>query len=195
MSMSIGKVGSLPIESWNGVYPVAGCTESLYANSIALIYVSQSALFLTAYARIIPEMVCMKRSLNPSVCGCAAVLRFNVVPIILKRFSQNLEVNRGSRSLMIVCGTPQCLMTLSNNIWATSRAVHLSEHGTICARRVSLSSITQTALLPLVVSGNAVFMSMVITSNGFSAIGYGTLSPAGLVVALLARWHGSHVFT
>ena len=58
-STDTGSSGSRPIASWNGVNPVAECTESLYANSIAPTAVSQlrASSMVATWARSSPEMV------------------------------------------------------------------------------------------------------------------------------------------
>jgi hypothetical protein len=76
------------------------------------------------------------------------------VPSSLKRVRQKLEVNRGSRSEIIIRDKPLCRKTLSKYTWAIAGAVVSSEMGAIFISLDNRSTKTAMPEFPRTVLGN-----------------------------------------
>src|ERR1700692_2765439 len=123
-----------------------------------------------------------------------AALYFNFVFILSNNVDQNFDVNCGSRSLTIVCGTSNIL----HQLWNTASAV-ISAAGRSCvcvaasainrAYFVNRSIITSIVLLPLVVVGRCVIKSIGMSSNLLLGIGNGYNKPFFNWFIVFDCWH------
>ena len=106
-------------------------------------------------------------------------------PISIKSFVQNLHVNRGSRSLMITCGTPQYFTTCLKKSLVASSAVQSAGTGMKVAYLENMSTITMMLPHPSDL-GRQVIKSMEILSYGFFGAGRGSRRPAGHCCSILS---------
>lgn len=150
----------------------------------------------------------MKNAFTLSICllvwGCKLVEKLRFDPSNLKSLIQNRSVNRGSRLLAIVRGTPQYLMTSLTNSLATSSARQSFVTGTniayLLTKKKNISylenrSTTTTKVQHPSNLGKFTIKSMETLSYGHFRTGSGSRSPNGECYSILSRWHTRHVFT
>jgi hypothetical protein len=126
-------------------------------------------------------MIALVHSVCLSISRWKAMLRHCSIFRELYRYFQMHEANCGSRSEMIVSGSPCRQKMLERNSSARPSVSIMVEQGVKCLSLVRQSTTTQIASKPLEV-GNLVIISMKISCQGHSGIGKGWRTPYG-------KWH------
>ena len=122
-------------------------------------------------------MVWFVRSVCPSVSGRYAVDILGFIPKIFRNSFQQSEVNRVSRSEIMLFGTPWIRQISLTNILARSGAFFVSfRSGIKCAIFVNLSMITHISVCPSE-AGKSVMKSIEIESQGLYGVSVGSSSP------------------
>src|SRR3984885_4357191 len=109
---------------------------------------------------------------------------FCVIPSMRHTSLVNFDVNRGSRSLIILRGSPKCLNTWVTKTAAVSSDVMASLHGMNSAALVQSWSVTVRIESYPWDGGNFVMKSTAIISNG-AASGFGKIGCSGALVGLV----------
>src|ERR1700733_11718849 len=122
---------------------------------------------------------------------------FCVIPSMRHTSLVNFDANRGSRSLMILLGSPKHLNTWVTKTATVSSDVMASLHGINSAALVQSWSVTVKMESYPWEGGNFVMKSTAMTSNGVAS-GFGKIGCNGALVGLvftLHRWHSAQPFT
>ena len=132
-----------PYVNSNGAKPVEALTLELMANSVIARCFGQSSWSGLMSVWSICDTLWIILSDAPLVCGWNAVDLANLMPSSLCISVQKADMNFGSRSLMIVSGSPWRRTMCVMNSGASCEAVVVVRSGIRCTRDVNLHNTTQ----------------------------------------------------
>ena len=135
--------GRYPYVNSNGMKPVEALMLELMANSVIARCFGQSSWSGLTSVQSICDTLEIILSDAPLVCGWNTIDLANLMPSSLCISVQKADMNFGSRSLMIVSGSPWRRTTCVMNSGTSCEAVIIVCSGIRCTRDVNLHNMTQ----------------------------------------------------